>query len=121
DRIDAAIAAWCADRDAEALAEALVARGIAAAPVVSAARLGDNPQLRARGFFETVAHPITGTHTHPSLPTRRPADRTRWFARPAPTLGQHTEDVLRDLLGLDPAAIARLRADGIIGERPQGA
>ena len=121
DRIDAAIAAWCADRDAEALAEMLVARGIAAAPVVSAARLGDNPQLRARGFFETVAHPITGTHTHPSLPVRLPADRTRWFVRPAPTLGQHTEEVLRDLLGLDPAAIARLRADGIIGERPQGA
>src|SRR5262249_21573399 len=107
-------------RDAEALAEMLVARGIPAAPVVSAARLGDNPQLRARGFFETAVHPVTGAHTHPSLPMRRPADRTRWFARPAPTLGQHTEEVLRDLLGLDAAAIARLRADRIIGERPQG-
>jgi crotonobetainyl-CoA:carnitine CoA-transferase CaiB-like acyl-CoA transferase len=121
DGLDAAIAAWCADRDAGALAEMLVARGIAAAPVVSAARLGDNPQLRARGFFETVAHPVTGTHTHPSLPVRLPADRTRWFVRPAPTLGEHTEEVLRDLLGLDRAAISRLRADGIIGERPQGA
>jgi crotonobetainyl-CoA:carnitine CoA-transferase CaiB-like acyl-CoA transferase len=121
DRIDAAIAAWCADRDVETLVEELAARGIAAAPVVPAARLGDNPQLRARGFFETVVHPVTGALVHPSLPMRLPADRARWFARPAPTLGQHTEEILRNLLGLDAGAIARLRADGIIGERPQGA
>jgi crotonobetainyl-CoA:carnitine CoA-transferase CaiB-like acyl-CoA transferase len=121
DQIDAALAAWCADRDAEALAGELVARGIPAAPVVSAARLGDNPQLRARGFFETVVHPVTGERTHPSLPMRLPADRAHWFARPAPTLGEHTAEVLRDRLGLDDDTIARLRADGIIGERPQGA
>jgi crotonobetainyl-CoA:carnitine CoA-transferase CaiB-like acyl-CoA transferase len=93
---------------------------MAAAPVVPAARLGDNPHLRARGFFETVVHPVTGALVHPSLPMRLPADRARWFARPAPTLGQHTEEVLRDLLGLDAAAMARLRDDGVIGERPLG-
>jgi len=120
DRVDAAIAAWCADRDVETLVEELAARGIAAAPVVPAARLGDNPQLRAHGFFETVVHPVTGALVHPSLPMRLPADRARWFARPAPTLGQHTEEVLRDLLGLDAGAIARLRAGGVIGERPLG-
>jgi crotonobetainyl-CoA:carnitine CoA-transferase CaiB-like acyl-CoA transferase len=120
DVIDAAIGAWCADRDAEALAEDLVARGIPAAPVVSAARLEGNPQLRARGFFQTVVHPVVGTHAHPTLPLGRPAERVRWFARAAPMLGEHTEEILRELLGLDHEAIARLRAEGIIGSRPLG-
>jgi crotonobetainyl-CoA:carnitine CoA-transferase CaiB-like acyl-CoA transferase len=120
DVIDEAIGAWCADRDVEALAEELVARGIPAAPVVSAARLKGNPQLRARGFFETIVHPVVGSHAHPTLPLRRPAERARWFTRASPTLGQHTEEVLRDVLGLDGDAIARLRADAIIGDRPLG-
>jgi crotonobetainyl-CoA:carnitine CoA-transferase CaiB-like acyl-CoA transferase len=44
----------------------------------------------------------------------------RWYRAPAPTLGQHTEEVLREVLGLDDATLAALRAEGIIGERPVG-
>jgi crotonobetainyl-CoA:carnitine CoA-transferase CaiB-like acyl-CoA transferase len=120
DRIDEGIGAWCEERDAEALAEALAARGIPAAPVRSAAQLAQNPHLLARGFFETVAHPVVGTHLHPTLPMRLPAERARWFPRAAPTLGQHTAEVLRDLLGLDGDEITRLRADGVVGTRPIG-
>jgi crotonobetainyl-CoA:carnitine CoA-transferase CaiB-like acyl-CoA transferase len=39
---------------------------------------------------------------------------------PAPTLGQHTAEVLRELLGLDDATIEDLRAERIIGNRPVG-
>ena len=120
DRIDAGIAAWCADRDADALAEQLIACGIPAAPVAPAARLDHNPHLRARGFFEPVAHPVVGTHTQPALPLRLASQRTPWYTRPAPTLGEHTDAILRELLGLDDDALARLRADGIIGTRPLG-
>jgi crotonobetainyl-CoA:carnitine CoA-transferase CaiB-like acyl-CoA transferase len=120
DRIDAAIGAWCAERDAEAVADLLCARGIPAAPVLSAARLGFNPHLRARGFFETVTHPVVGTHEYPTLPLRLAAHPERWYERPAPTLGEHTAAVLRELLGIDDREIARLGADGIIGDRPRG-
>ncbi len=120
DRIDAAIAGWTAVRDADALAELLLARGIPAAPVRSAARLGENPQLIARGFFETVDHPLLGTHVYPVLPLRFDSDTHAWSTRHAPTLGQHTEEVLRELLDLDDAEIAQLRSDGIIGNRPVG-
>lgn len=120
DRIDAGIGAWCADRDAEVLAEALVDLGIPAAPVVSAARLDRNPQLQARGFFESVTHRVVGRHAYPTLPLRLPADRSRWYHRPAPTLGEHTEEVLRELLDLSDAEISQLRADRIIGDRPVG-
>ena len=120
DRIDAGIAAWCADADAGALAELLASQGIAAAPVLSAARLPDNPQLRARGFFEAVEHAVVGTHAQPTLPLRLAAHPASWYARPAPTLGEHTEEILRSVLGLDDDELARLRAAGIIGERPVG-
>ncbi len=120
DRIDAAIRAWCEGQDAEALADALAARGIPAAPVLPAAGLGRNPQLAARGFFEAVAHPVAGTHVHPGLPVRRRRERGRWYLRPAPTLGEHTEEILRDLLGLHEDEIERLRADRVIGTRPLG-
>jgi crotonobetainyl-CoA:carnitine CoA-transferase CaiB-like acyl-CoA transferase len=120
DRIDRAIGAWCATRDADVLAEELLARGIPAAPVLPASRLPRNPQLVARGFFETVSHPIVGSHEHPALPIRLAGERRRWYTRPAPTLGQHTEEVLRDLLGLDERELERLRADGVIGTRPVG-
>jgi crotonobetainyl-CoA:carnitine CoA-transferase CaiB-like acyl-CoA transferase len=120
DRIDRAIAAWCAMRDADVLAEELMARGIPAAPVVPASRLPANPQLAARGFFETVSHPVVGSHEHPALPVRLGGEARRWYVRPAPTLGQHTEEILRDLLRLDEEAIARLRAAGVIGTRPLG-
>ena len=121
DVIDAALAEWCADRDVDALAETLVARGIPAAPVVPAARLADNPQLRARGFFQSVDHPLLGAHVHPGLPLRLSDHTAAWFERPAPLLGEHTEAILRDQLGLDDAAVERLRADEIIGTRPRGA
>jgi crotonobetainyl-CoA:carnitine CoA-transferase CaiB-like acyl-CoA transferase len=36
---------------------------------------------------------------------------------PSPMLGEHTEDVLRELLGMSAAAVAALRDDGVIGGR----
>ncbi|MEW6271681.1 MAG: CoA transferase [Thermodesulfobacteriota bacterium] len=119
-RIDREIAAWTAARDAREAAEDLLARGVPAAPVVSAARLGENPQLRARGFFESVAHPVVGTHEYPALPLHFGGAPVRRYRRPAPTLGEHNDEVLRGLLGMDDAEIARLRASGVIGERPLG-
>ena len=78
-----------------------------------------NPQLRARGFFEPEVHPVSGTHELPGLPMRF-SELERWYRTPAPTLGEHTEEVLRELLGLDDDAIAELRAERVIGTRPLG-
>src|SRR5262249_39123966 len=114
-------AAWCADRDLDAVVTDLVAHGIPAAPVVSARDVDLNPQLRARRFFESLSHPIVGTHEYPGLPMRFSAGAPRWYRCAAPTLGQHTVEVLRDRLGLDDAEIGALRRDRIIGEWPIGA
>jgi crotonobetainyl-CoA:carnitine CoA-transferase CaiB-like acyl-CoA transferase len=120
DGIDQAIAAWCATLDAVQAAEDLLAHGVPAAAVSSAALLNTNPQLRARQFFATVTHPVVGTHEFPGLPLRLASAATSWYTRPAPTLGEHNEAILHDLLGLSDGEIAQLRTEGIIGERPAG-
>jgi crotonobetainyl-CoA:carnitine CoA-transferase CaiB-like acyl-CoA transferase len=43
----------------------------------------------------------------------------RWIQRPAPTLGQHNHELLREL-GYGDAEIAQLEADQVIGTRPIG-
>lgn len=117
--IDAELGRWCAARERDTLVETLLAAGIPAAPVVLSAEISRNPQLRARGFFEPVAHPVNGMHEIPAPPVRF-AGRSRWYTRPAPTLGQHTEEVLGSVLGCSAAELADLRAAGIIGTRPVG-
>jgi crotonobetainyl-CoA:carnitine CoA-transferase CaiB-like acyl-CoA transferase len=107
-------------QDRDALVDALLARGIPAAPVVPARDVAANPQMRARGFFEAIVHPVTGTHELPALPMRFSALTGGWYRAPAPTLGQHNDEVLRELLGLGDDALVALRAAAVIGERPAG-
>jgi crotonobetainyl-CoA:carnitine CoA-transferase CaiB-like acyl-CoA transferase len=80
-----------------------------------------NPQLDHRGFFETEDHPVCGTVAIPNAPWRFAGITEPWLRRPAPTLGQHNDEVLGGLLGLGPDELGHLRDTGIIGETPKGA
>jgi crotonobetainyl-CoA:carnitine CoA-transferase CaiB-like acyl-CoA transferase len=120
DRLDEELARWCADRDRDPLVELLIDHGVPAAPVLAPRDIAHNPQMRARGFFETVDHPVVGTHDLPGVPFRLSEREAAWLRSPPPTLGQHNEEVLRDVLGLGDDEIEALRSDGIIGDRPVG-
>jgi crotonobetainyl-CoA:carnitine CoA-transferase CaiB-like acyl-CoA transferase len=64
-------------------------------------------------MVETVAHPAIGDLKLTGMPYKfsgTPAS----VRRPPPLLGEHTEEILRDELGLDAAAITALRGDGVI-------
>jgi crotonobetainyl-CoA:carnitine CoA-transferase CaiB-like acyl-CoA transferase len=118
DAIDAELRAWTATRAARQTADELCDAGVPAAEVIPSREVVHNPQLRHRGLFETAPHRVTGEHALPVLPFRfRRVDH--WLRRPAPTLGQHNDEVLAEL-GLGPEEIADLRAAGIVGERPAG-
>jgi len=119
DEIDAALSEWAAPRELEAAAEELVARGVPAGRVADGRLASRHPQLVARGFFEEVAHPVVGTHPVPGVPFRY-ASCPRWIRSPAPTLGQHSRELLGGLLGLPEAELDRLEAAGVIGTRPRG-
>jgi crotonobetainyl-CoA:carnitine CoA-transferase CaiB-like acyl-CoA transferase len=111
-------AAWCASRTPEAVVKELLAQGIAAAAVVPGYATVDDPQMRARAFFETVTHPLAGEHHYPTWPVRMSAGPHRYWAGPAPMLGEHTAEVLRAELGLGDDDLARLEAEHVIGTVP---
>ena len=63
---------------------------------------------------------MVGTHDLPGLPFRLSERDTGWLPSPPPTLGQHNDEVLRQVVGLGEEEIEALRAEEIIGERPVG-
>jgi crotonobetainyl-CoA:carnitine CoA-transferase CaiB-like acyl-CoA transferase len=119
DTIDEQLAAWCASRDARATAERLASIGIPAGNVVDARDIASNPQLNHRGFFEVEDHPVTGRHPLPILPFRFRARTGGWMRSPAPTLGQHNDEVLGGIVGLTADELRALRDDAVIGDRPR--
>jgi crotonobetainyl-CoA:carnitine CoA-transferase CaiB-like acyl-CoA transferase len=119
DRIDAAVGAWAAGTTLDDAVAALVAAGVPAAPGTDGRWASTHPQMRARGFFEDIDHPVAGIHATPTLPFRyRSVDR--WARRPAPTLGQHNHEILGGGLGRSADELAALEAGGVIGTWPAG-
>jgi crotonobetainyl-CoA:carnitine CoA-transferase CaiB-like acyl-CoA transferase len=118
DLLDEQLAAWAAGQDAAEAAERLLARGIPAAVLADARNASFHPQMKARGFFEEVDHPVAGVHPIAGPPFRY-ATVESWQRSPTPTMGQHTRAVLTEL-GMSHSEIDQLEADEVIGTRPTG-
>jgi crotonobetainyl-CoA:carnitine CoA-transferase CaiB-like acyl-CoA transferase len=112
DEIDAHLATWCATRTTAEAVETLLAAGVPAAPVLTSGELLDLAPLRARGFLEEVVHPVTGRSVHTTYPIHFSGGPDRWHRRPAPLIGQDTEDVLRRIAGLTADEIDALARSG---------
>ncbi|MFM8304865.1 MAG: CaiB/BaiF CoA transferase family protein [Actinomycetota bacterium] len=121
DLLDARLGEWAGTRSARILSEELCAAGVPAGYVCDPRDIRFNPQLVHRGFFETEDHPVCGPVVLPNAPWRFAGVTGPWLRRPAPTLGQHNDEVLGGILGLDAAELDRLRDLDIIGETPKGA
>ena len=95
-------AAWCATRTAaEAAAASCARRASPPRRWCPRTRRSTTRSCGARGFFEPIDHPVVGAHDYPTWPMRMSAGPARYWTGPAPTLGQHTDDVLRDELRRD--------------------
>lgn len=95
------------------LYEDLVARGVVASPIYRADQVVKDPQVKHRGLLVDVPHPTAGTVTLFASPIRMsetPVDR---YVAP-PTIGQHCEEVLGELLGYSEAERDALKAAGAI-------
>ena len=92
---------------------ALVKAGVPAGPVLNIDQVFEDPQVRHRELKVSLPHPVAGTVNLTASPVRLSATPAR-YELPPPLLGQHTEEVLREILGMDAAQIARLQAGGTL-------
>ena len=91
----------------------LVAAGVPCGPVNDIAAVFDDPQVRERQIRMQVEHPEAGTLGLVASPLRLSASPVSYHL-PPPLLGEHTDEVLTDLLGMAPADLASLREAGIL-------
>jgi crotonobetainyl-CoA:carnitine CoA-transferase CaiB-like acyl-CoA transferase len=113
DALDEIVARWTRRWSPQEAAEQLQAAGIPAAPVATVVDLLHDPHLAARRRFCRIDHPELGQmligepsvilHAHPVLPRRHPV-----------LLGEDTEPLLRDLLGLEEEEIVHGYLEGVL-------
>ena len=116
DRIEVAIRHWTATVRPELAMVTLQAAGIPAGVARLPMDLPGDPHLMKVGHWQSVDRPFMGPHLLPSVAYREDdAELPYAIERLAPTLGQHNEEVLRDLLGVSGQEIAKLRDAEIIG------
>lgn len=115
DELDRELTTWTRQYTPGQVTQRLQEHGVAAGPVLSVADAYADPQLRARGFFETVTHPDAGVHDYPGIlwhMSHTPAH----IRRPACCLGEHNAYVYGEVLGYSPEEIARMTKDKHIGD-----
>jgi crotonobetainyl-CoA:carnitine CoA-transferase CaiB-like acyl-CoA transferase len=111
--LDQLLAAWCASRERWVITQTLATAGVPAFPSMGMRDLIDDPHLKARGCFTHWDHPEVGQRTLMGVPWRL-TNRPNGVGSHAPLLGEHTDAVLQELLGLDAAQREQLRAQGVI-------
>ena len=107
------VTAWTQERTADEATQALQNAGIPAYPALDAIDMVNSPHVGARDYFVELEHPEVGTRRHMGIPwtmSRTPCE----IRRPAPCLGQDTDAVLTDIVGLSQDEIAALRERDIL-------
>jgi crotonobetainyl-CoA:carnitine CoA-transferase CaiB-like acyl-CoA transferase len=114
DDVDALVAGFTATRTTQQAFDELREGGVPCAPVKGVTDVMDDPHLHARGMLQEVDHPEMGPITGFGSPLRFDgAPATELL--PSPGLGEHNDEVARELLGCDDAEIAALHEAGAFG------
>jgi crotonobetainyl-CoA:carnitine CoA-transferase CaiB-like acyl-CoA transferase len=119
DELDALIEEWTRGQDKLQAMDLLQHNGVPAGAALTSRDIFQNEQLIARHFFDEVQMPEFGQILiQRYFPAR--IDGHGYPARGrAPSLGEHTDEVLRDVLGYDDAKLAALREAGVTTGDPQ--
>jgi formyl-CoA transferase len=116
DELNAAIAAWTIGRSVAEVLDTLENVGVPAGPVHDASAIADDPHYLARDMLVTQQVEVEGLPQPVRFPGVVPKvpgapGEMRW---PGPELGEHTDEVLGDLLGVSADELLSLRTEGVI-------
>ena len=111
--VDEIIAAWTRGRSKYDAMKVVGESGIPAGAVLDTDELNSDITFEERGVMQTMVHPVHRPFKMPAWPVRVDGKATRLTA--SPMLGEHTDEVISDWLGLNDAAIATLKTDGAVG------
>ena len=111
--IFAAVEEWTMTKTKFEAMEILNKYDIPCGPILSMKELAEDQSLRETGTIVEVDHPTRGTYLSVGNPIKlsdSPAEVTR-----SPLLGEHTDEILREVLGFDERRIAEVRGSGALG------
>jgi crotonobetainyl-CoA:carnitine CoA-transferase CaiB-like acyl-CoA transferase len=94
-------------------------RGVPIGAINSIAQALDEPQVKARNMLVTIPHPLKPDFVTVASPIKMSGTPVEYL-RPAPMLGEHTDEVLKHRLGLNEDQLAQLKASGVIEQLGQG-
>jgi benzylsuccinate CoA-transferase BbsF subunit len=114
DEIEARLTRWTTTLPPEEATRRLQAAGVAAFPAMTNHDLAEDPHLNGREFFVDVPHPEVGKRHHAGIPWKL-SQMPCAVTAPAPCLGQHSREVLGEVLGYSESEIDALAADGVLG------
>jgi formyl-CoA transferase len=104
--------AWTSARTKHEVMAALGKAGVPCGAVLDTGEVLDDPHLNARGAIATFDHPTRGRFRVPGCPVRLSASEA--VTTPPPLAGQHTAEVLAEVLGLSSDDVAELRGRGVV-------
>ncbi|MCS7206323.1 MAG: CoA transferase [Dehalococcoidia bacterium] len=107
------MAQWISQHTLQETLAILERAGVAAGPIYSAEDICADPHIRERGILVEVDDPVVGKVRIPGV-TPRLTSTPGSVRQPAPTLGQHNQEIYCNLLGLSPQTLEGLQAEGVI-------
>ena len=116
--LDEQLSQWTSNQDKAQLMNSLQQTGICASVLNDSSDLIEDPQLKARHYIQWLDRKHVGTIPHPSAPYRS-GETPIEINKPAPTLGEHNDQVFKEILGLNDTEISKLDDQGIIGSKPR--
>ena len=113
DALESELGAWFIDRNMQDAADHLAANGVPCSPVNNTAQAANDPHMTEREIMMEVPDPIAGTMwvTGKSIKF----SRTPMVVGSAPVVGEHTTEILRDILGYDDGRIQALHDSEVVG------
>ena len=113
DELNGVIRAWTSARTKHEVMSALGKAGVPCGAILDTGEVLDDPHLNARGQIHTIEHKTRGRVRLPGCPVHLSASPAPTSA--PPLAGEHTAEVLGELLGLSKDDVEKLRAQGAVG------